>query len=65
MPSSSRCRADVDALQVFLEGEGATIVDPAGVYWLSADLRRAVFFLDPDGLKLEGKRNGASAPEAA
>jgi catechol 2,3-dioxygenase-like lactoylglutathione lyase family enzyme len=50
-----RSRKDVDALQEFLEGEGATIVDPAGEYY---DDYYAVFFLDPDGLKLEGMRYG-------
>jgi catechol 2,3-dioxygenase-like lactoylglutathione lyase family enzyme len=43
-----RSRADIDALQAFLEKEGATIVDD---YY-------AVFFLDPDGLKLEGMKWG-------
>ena len=50
-----RSRKDVDALQVFLEEQGATIVDPAGEYY---DDYYAVFFLDPDGLKLEGMKYG-------
>jgi catechol 2,3-dioxygenase-like lactoylglutathione lyase family enzyme len=50
-----RSRADVDALQAFLEKEGAAIVDPAGEYY---DDYYAVFFLDPDGLKLEGMKWG-------
>jgi catechol 2,3-dioxygenase-like lactoylglutathione lyase family enzyme len=50
-----RSRKDVDALQEFLEGEGATIVDPAAEYY---DDYYAVFFLDPDGIKLEGMRYG-------
>jgi catechol 2,3-dioxygenase-like lactoylglutathione lyase family enzyme len=50
-----RSRKDVDALQAFLEQEGATIVDPAGEYY---DDYYAVFFLDPDGLKLEGMKWG-------
>ncbi|MGH6791234.1 MAG: VOC family protein, partial [Methyloceanibacter sp.] len=50
-----RSRKDVDALQAFLEKEGATIVDPAGEYY---DDYYAVFFLDPDGLKLEGMKWG-------
>ena len=54
-----RSRADVDALQAFLEGQGATIVDPAGEYYPDY---YAVFFLDPDGLKLEGMKYGK--PEA-
>ena len=46
-----RSRADVDALQSFLEERGVTIVDPVGEYY---DDYYAVFFLDPDGMKLEG-----------
>jgi len=50
-----RSRKDVDALQDFLQDLGATIVDPAGEYY---DDYYAVFFLDPDGLKLEGMQYG-------
>ena len=50
-----RNRADVDALQAFLEAEGVKIVDPAGEYY---DDYYAVFFLDPDGIKLEGMKYG-------
>ncbi len=51
-----RSRKDVDALQASLsEDLGATIVDPAGEYY---DDYYAVFFLDPDGLKLEGMKYG-------
>jgi catechol 2,3-dioxygenase-like lactoylglutathione lyase family enzyme len=50
-----RSRKDVDALQAFLESQGTTIVDPAGDYY---DDYYAVFFLDPDGLKLEGMKYG-------
>lgn len=51
-----RSRKDVDALQDFLRDElQATIVDPAGEYY---DDYYAVFFLDPDGLKLEGMKYG-------
>jgi hypothetical protein len=46
-----RSRKDVDDLDAFLRDElKATIVDPAGEYY---DDYYAVFFLDPDGLKLE------------
>jgi catechol 2,3-dioxygenase-like lactoylglutathione lyase family enzyme len=45
----------VDELQAFLEAQGVTIVDPAGEYY---DDYYAVFFLDPDGLKLEGMKYG-------
>lgn len=50
-----RSRKDVDALQGFLEKEGVRIVDPADEYY---EDYYAVFFLDPDGLKLEGMRYG-------
>jgi catechol 2,3-dioxygenase-like lactoylglutathione lyase family enzyme len=50
-----RRRKDVDALQAFLEKERARIVDPAAEYY---DDYYAVFFLDPDGLKLEGMKYG-------
>jgi catechol 2,3-dioxygenase-like lactoylglutathione lyase family enzyme len=50
-----RSRRDVDELQAFLEKLGATIVDPAAEYY---DDYYAVFFLDPDGLKLEGMKWG-------
>ena len=50
-----RNRKDVDALQAFLESEDVRIVDPADEYY---DDYYAVFFLDPDGLKLEGMKYG-------
>lgn len=50
-----RSRRDVDALQAFLEKERVRIVDPAGEYY---DDYYAVFFLDPDGIKLEGMKYG-------
>ncbi len=50
-----RSRKDVDALQAFLQELGAIIVDPAGEYY---DDYYAVFFRDPDGLKLEGMKYG-------
>lgn len=50
-----RSRADVDDLQTFLEKEGVEIVDPADEYY---EDYYAVFFLDPDGLKLEGMKYG-------
>ncbi|MBI1774809.1 MAG: VOC family protein [Proteobacteria bacterium] len=55
-------RKDVDALQAFLEALGTTIVDPAGEYY---DDYYAVFFLDPDGLKLEGMHYGERRARAA
>nr|WP_294506900.1 VOC family protein [uncultured Rhodopila sp.] len=51
-----RSRKDVDELQAFLTDDlGAEIVDPAGEYY---DDYYAVFFQDPDGLKLEGMKYG-------
>ena len=50
-----RNRKDVDALQAFLKDERVSIVDPAGEYY---EDYYAVFFLDPDGIKLEGMKYG-------
>jgi len=51
-----RSRKDVDDLDAFLRDDlKATIVDPAGEYY---DDYYAVFFLDPDGIKLEGMKYG-------
>jgi catechol 2,3-dioxygenase-like lactoylglutathione lyase family enzyme len=50
-----RSRRDVDGLQGFLEGQGVRIVDPAAEYY---EDYYAVFFLDPDGIKLEGMKYG-------
>lgn len=50
-----RSRKDVDALEGFVKRLGARIVDPAGEYY---DKYYAVYFLDPDGLKLEGMHYG-------
>ena len=57
-----RSRKDVDALQAYLEEQGTKIVDPAGEYY---DDYYAVFFLDPDGMKLEGMRYGEKHEQAA
>lgn len=58
-----RSRKDVDELQAFLTEElKAKIVDPAGEYY---DDYYAVFFLDPDGLKLEGMRYGERTEKEA
>ena len=57
-----RSRRDVDALQDFLRENGVTIVDPAGEYY---DDYYAVFFTDPDGLKLEGMKYGERHEQAA
>ena len=57
-----RNRKDVDALQDFVVELGAKIVDPAGEYY---DDYYAVFFLDPDGMKLEGMKWGEKMRAAA
>ena len=46
-------RAEVDELGAFLEQEGATVVDAPAAYPSYGEGYYAVFFLDPDGLKLE------------
>ncbi|SEO03739.1 Catechol 2,3-dioxygenase [Rhodospirillales bacterium URHD0017] len=50
-----RNRKDVDALQSFLKEHRVRIVDPADEYY---EDYYAVFFLDPDGIKLEGMKYG-------
>ncbi len=58
-----RSRKDVDELDQFLRNElKAQIVDPAAEYY---DDYYAVFFLDPDGLKLEGMKYGENHAKAA
>ena len=46
-------RKDVDELGAFLEQHGMNVVDPPGEYYGDAKYY-AVFFTDPDGMKLEG-----------
>ena len=46
-------RKDVDDLGAFLERNGVTVVDPPGEY-NGDENYYAVFFTDPDGMKLEG-----------
>src|SRR4051794_5310809 len=50
-----RSRREVDELQDFLRENNVEIVDPADEYY---EDYYAVFFLDPDGLKLEGMKYG-------
>jgi|SRR5476649_2364473 len=52
---SLNSRRDVDELQSWLEENQVNIIDPAAEYY---DNYYAVFFLDPDGLKLEGMHYG-------
>lgn len=49
-------RADVDQLEAFLKANEVDIVDPAGEYY---EDYYAVYFLDPDGIKLECMTFGA------
>ena len=44
-------RKDVDRLGAFLEENGITILDPPGAYY--GQNYYAVYFADPDGMKLE------------
>jgi catechol 2,3-dioxygenase-like lactoylglutathione lyase family enzyme len=44
-------RKDVDELGAFLEKNEMTVIDPPGEYY---DNYYAVYFVDPDGMKLEG-----------
>jgi catechol 2,3-dioxygenase-like lactoylglutathione lyase family enzyme len=46
-------KAEVDEVGQFLEREGVTVVDPPAAYSSYGEGYYAVFFLDPDGLKLE------------
>jgi catechol 2,3-dioxygenase-like lactoylglutathione lyase family enzyme len=57
-----RSRKDVDALESFLQENRIAIVDPASEYY---DDYYAVFFLDPDGMKLEGMKYGERHAQAA
>lgn len=50
-----RSRKDVDALAEFLKKRDVEVVDPPDEYY---DDYYAVFFRDPDGLKLEGMKYG-------
>jgi catechol 2,3-dioxygenase-like lactoylglutathione lyase family enzyme len=45
-------RSDVDDLGAFLEKNGMTVIDPPGEYY--GENYYAVYFADPDGMKLEG-----------
>ncbi|WP_088346810.1 MULTISPECIES: VOC family protein [Rhodomicrobium] len=56
-----RGRQDIDNLQSFLHDMGAEIVDPAGEYY---EDYYAVYFRDPDGMKLEAMTYGAGHPDA-
>ena len=49
-----RSRKDVDDLYAFLKKERVTVVDPPADYPSYGEGYYAVYFLDPDGMKLEG-----------
>ena len=55
-------RKDVDALGTFLDKNGMTVVDPPGEYYEPSYY--AVYFTDPDGMKLEGMKWGERAAKA-
>jgi catechol 2,3-dioxygenase-like lactoylglutathione lyase family enzyme len=50
-------RRDVDALGAFLDKHGMTVTDPPGTY-NGDDKYYAVFFEDPDGMRLEAMKWG-------
>lgn len=50
---NAESRADVDAMYVHLQSIGATILDAPAEYPKYGPTYYAVFFADPDGLKLE------------
>jgi glyoxylase I family protein len=49
----ARSRDDVDRLHAFLVREGITVLDPPAAYPKYGPGYYAVFFADPDGMKLE------------
>jgi predicted lactoylglutathione lyase len=55
-------RNDVDALGAFLEENGMNVVDAPGEYYGRSYY--AVYFTDPDGMKLEAMVVQAAAEEA-
>lgn len=57
-----RSRSDVDELEAFLKANDVDIVDPAGEYYKDY---YAVYFLDPDGIKLECMTFGPGHPHGA
>jgi catechol 2,3-dioxygenase-like lactoylglutathione lyase family enzyme len=57
-----RSRGEVDALDAYLRQQKIEIVDPAGEYYPDY---YAVFFRDPDGLKLEGMHYGKPKRKSA
>jgi catechol 2,3-dioxygenase-like lactoylglutathione lyase family enzyme len=56
-------RRDVDALGAFLAANGMPIADPPGSY-NGDDNYYAVFFTDPDGMRLEAMVYGPPKPRA-
>jgi catechol 2,3-dioxygenase-like lactoylglutathione lyase family enzyme len=50
---NAESRQDVDAMYAHLQSIGATILDPPAEYPKYGPTYYAVFFADPDGLKLE------------
>jgi len=58
-----RTRADVDALGAFLDENEVTVTDPPGTY-NGDDKYYAVFFEDPDGMRLEAMKWGPETKRA-
>jgi catechol 2,3-dioxygenase-like lactoylglutathione lyase family enzyme len=57
-----RSRSEVDEVEVFLRANSVDIVDPAGEYY---EDYYAVYFLDPDGVKIECMTFGPAYPHGA
>lgn len=57
-----RSRSEVDEVEAFLKANNVDIVDPAGEYYKDY---YAVYFLDPDGIKLECMTFGPAYPHGA
>ena len=57
-----RSRSDVDEVEAFLKANNVDIVDPAAEYY---EDYYAVYFLDPDGIKLECMTFGPAYPHGA
>jgi catechol 2,3-dioxygenase-like lactoylglutathione lyase family enzyme len=49
----AKCRADVDGFYQFLRREGITVLDAPAEYPQYGPQYYAVFFADPDGMKIE------------
>jgi catechol 2,3-dioxygenase-like lactoylglutathione lyase family enzyme len=57
-----RSRREVDEVEAFLKANNIDVVDPAAEYY---EAYYAVYFLDPDGIKLECMTFGPAYPHGA